>query len=155
MIEKTKLDSDESIISLDVKNLYINVPRSTQDAIDIALNNLYSQNEPPVSSRSTIKHLLNDGWAMATILAILVERLRKSSGYRSLKSLITWRIWTENNQNAIEGRLSEPRQWIVRIVDPRQLIGIIKIVVLFWMTITKAYQKMFGSANCEMRVSWR
>ena len=26
MIEKTKLDSDESIISLDVKNLYINVP---------------------------------------------------------------------------------------------------------------------------------
>ena len=55
MIENTKLDSDESIISLDEKSLYTNV--AIKDTIDIVLKNLKSQTEPPVLSRSTIKHL--------------------------------------------------------------------------------------------------
>ena len=50
MIENIKLDSDESIISLDVKNLYTNVP--LKDVMDIALKTLYSQNELPDLSRS-------------------------------------------------------------------------------------------------------
>ena len=56
MIKNIKLDSDESIISLDVKNLYTNVP--LKDVIDIALKTLYSQNELPDLSRSTRKRFL-------------------------------------------------------------------------------------------------
>ena len=55
MIENTKKDSDEIIFSLDVKNLYFIVP--LKNAIDIALKKLYSQNEGPDLSRSTMKRL--------------------------------------------------------------------------------------------------
>ena len=55
MIENTNLDSDESIMSLDVKNLYTRVPLN--DVI-IALKTLYSQNELPDLSRSTRKRFL-------------------------------------------------------------------------------------------------
>ena len=56
MIEITNLDSDESIMSLDVKNLTTKVP--LKDVIDIALKTLYSQNELPDLSRSTRKRFL-------------------------------------------------------------------------------------------------
>ena len=56
MRENTKLDSDESITFLDVKSLYTIFP--LEEAIDIALKNLYSQSEPTDLSRSTMKRPL-------------------------------------------------------------------------------------------------
>ena len=56
MIENIKLYPDESITSLDVKRLCTIFPLKV--AIEIALKKLYSQNEPPDLSRSTMKHIL-------------------------------------------------------------------------------------------------
>ena len=44
-IENIDLDPDETIISLDVKSLYTNVP--LKKAIEIALQKLYSHESPP------------------------------------------------------------------------------------------------------------
>ena len=55
MIENTKLDFEDNNISLVVKILYTNVP--LKHAIDIARKKLYSHNEPPDLSGSTIKRL--------------------------------------------------------------------------------------------------
>ena len=41
ILDKNELDSDESIISLDVKSLYTNVP--LKEAVEIALRRLYEQ----------------------------------------------------------------------------------------------------------------
>ena len=57
ILEKTELDSDESITSPDVKSLYTNVP--LKKAIEIALRRLYEQINPPETSRTTMKKLLN------------------------------------------------------------------------------------------------
>ena len=57
ILEKTELDSDESIISLDVKSLYTNVP--LKEAVEIALRRLYEQVNPPETSRKTMKKLMN------------------------------------------------------------------------------------------------
>ena len=54
ILEKTELDSDESIISLDVKSLYTNVP--LKEAVEIALRKLYEQVNPPETSRIQILH---------------------------------------------------------------------------------------------------
>ena len=51
------MDSDESIISLDVKSLYTNVP--LKEAVEIAPRRLYEQVNPPEISRKTMKKLLN------------------------------------------------------------------------------------------------
>ena len=56
-IENIALDPDETIISLDVKGLYTNVP--LKEAIEIALQKLYSQESPPEIQRATMKRLLN------------------------------------------------------------------------------------------------
>ena len=56
-IENIALDPDESIISLDVKSLYSNV--SLKEAIEIALQKLYSQESRPETRRVTMKRLLN------------------------------------------------------------------------------------------------
>ena len=48
---------DETIISLDVKSLYTNVP--LKEPIEIALQKLYSQESPPEVRRATMKRLLN------------------------------------------------------------------------------------------------
>ena len=56
ILEKTELDSDESIISLDVKSLYTNVP--LKEANEIALRRLYEQVNPPETSRKTMKKLM-------------------------------------------------------------------------------------------------
>ena len=53
-MEKTELDCDESIISLDVKRLYTNVP--LKEAAEIALRRLYQQVNPPETSRKTMKN---------------------------------------------------------------------------------------------------
>ena len=55
--EKTELDSDESIISVDVKSLYTNVP--LKEAVEIALGRLYEQVNPPETYRKTMKKLQN------------------------------------------------------------------------------------------------
>ena len=57
ILEKTKLDSDESIISLDKKSLYTNVP--LKEAAEIALRRLYEQIIPPETSRKTMEKLLD------------------------------------------------------------------------------------------------
>ena len=56
-IENIALDPDETIISLDVKSLYTNV--ALREAIEIALQKLYSQESPPEIQRATMKRLLN------------------------------------------------------------------------------------------------
>ena len=57
ILEKTELDSDESIIFLDVKGLYTNVP--LKKAVEIALTRLYAQINPPKISGKSMKILLN------------------------------------------------------------------------------------------------
>ena len=57
ILEKTELDSEESINSPDVKSLYTNVP--LKKAIEIALRRFYEQINPPETSRTTMKKLLN------------------------------------------------------------------------------------------------
>ena len=51
ILEKTELDSDESIISLDVKSLYTIFP--LKEAVEIAPMRLYEQVNPPETSRKT------------------------------------------------------------------------------------------------------
>ena len=50
------MESDESIISLDVKSLYTNVP--LKEAVERALRRLYEQVNPPEKSRKTMKKIL-------------------------------------------------------------------------------------------------
>ena len=57
ILEETELDSDESIISLDVKSLYTNVP--LKESVEIALRRLFEQFNPPETCRETMKKLLN------------------------------------------------------------------------------------------------
>ena len=59
VLEKTELDSDESIISLDVRSLYTKVP--LKEAVELALGRLYEQVNPPETSRKTMKKLPNLG----------------------------------------------------------------------------------------------
>ena len=90
-IENIALDPDETIISLDVKSLYTNVP--LKEAIEIALLKLYSQESPPEIQRATMKRLLilavskiyfkcKDSWyvqvdgsAMGASLAVILANL--------------------------------------------------------------------------------
>ena len=54
ILEKTQMDSDESIISLDMKSLYTNV--LLKEAVGLALRRLYEQVNPPETSRKTMKN---------------------------------------------------------------------------------------------------
>ena len=90
-IENIARDPDETLKSLDVKNLYTSVP--VKDAIEIALQKLYSQESPPEVQRATMKRLLNmavskvyfkfnvswylqvDGLAMGGSLAVILANL--------------------------------------------------------------------------------
>ena len=51
ILEKTELNSEQSIISLDVKFLYTIVP--LKKAVEIDLRRLYEQVNPPETSRNT------------------------------------------------------------------------------------------------------
>ena len=91
ILEKTELDSDEKIISLDEKSLYTNVP--LKEAVQIALRRLNEQVKPLETSRKTMKKLLNlavskvhfkcnvlwyvqkDGLAMGASLAVKLANL--------------------------------------------------------------------------------
>ena len=55
-LEAIKLDEDELVISLDVNNLYKNIP--AEEAIEIALKGLYSSDEILEIPRSAMKSLL-------------------------------------------------------------------------------------------------
>ena len=57
ILEKTELDSDERIVSLDLKCLYTNVP--LKEVVEIALQRLYEQINPSEVSQKTLKKLLN------------------------------------------------------------------------------------------------
>ena len=58
-IENIALDPDETIISLDTKNFYTNVP--LKGVIEIALQKLYSQESPPEIQRATMKTFFESG----------------------------------------------------------------------------------------------
>ena len=91
ILESTNLEPNESLLSLDVKSLYTNVP--LKEAIDIALRKLYDQDEPPSIARKTMNRLLNmavsqvhfkcnetwyvqkDGLAMGAFLAVILANL--------------------------------------------------------------------------------
>ena len=91
ILAKTELDSDESIISPDVNSLYTNVP--LKEAVEIALRRFNEQINPPETSRTTMKKLLNlavskvhfkcnglwyeqkDGLAMGASLAVILANL--------------------------------------------------------------------------------
>ena len=53
ILEKTELDADESIISLDLKSSYTQVP--LKEAVEVALRRVYEQINPPQIYRKTIK----------------------------------------------------------------------------------------------------
>ncbi|XP_075241616.1 uncharacterized protein LOC142336591 [Convolutriloba macropyga] len=90
-LEATKLDDDELVVSLDVKSLYTNV--LDEEAIEIALKELYSSDEVPEIPRSAMKSLSrlavtsvhfkcnkmwytqSDGLAMGASLAVIVANL--------------------------------------------------------------------------------
>ena len=91
ILEKTEVDSDDSIISIDVKSLYTYVP--LKEAVEIALRRLYEQVNPPETSRKTMKKLLSlavskvhikcdglwnvqkDGLALGASLAVILANL--------------------------------------------------------------------------------
>ena len=90
-LETTKLDEDELVVSLDVKSLYTNVP--VEEAIEIALKDLYSSDEVPEIPSSATKSLLrpavtnvhfkcnkvwynqSNGLAMGASLAVILPNL--------------------------------------------------------------------------------
>ena len=91
ILEKSELDSDESIISLDAKRLYTNVP--IKEVVEIALRRLYDGVNRPENFRKTMKKLLNlavskvhfkcnglwyvqkDGLTMGASLAVMLANL--------------------------------------------------------------------------------
>ena len=105
ILEKTELDSDESIISLDVKSLYTNV--TLKEAVEIAPRRSYEQVNPPETSRKTMKKLLNlavskvhfkcnglwhvqkDGLAMGASLAVKLANLWLKEYEPALKKEVT------------------------------------------------------------------
>ena len=98
-LEAAKLDEDKLVVSLDVKNLYTNVP--VEDVF--ALKELYSIDEVPEVPRSAIKSLLrlavtnvhfkcnkmwytqSDGLAMGALLAVILVILWMKSFEKSLQ----------------------------------------------------------------------
>ena len=103
MIENRNLDSDESIMSLDVKNLYTKVPLKD-------VKTLYSKNELPDLSRSTRKRFLymavsnvhfkgnkkcygqKDGLAMGASLAVMLANLWLKDYEKFLETSIPQKI---------------------------------------------------------------
>ena len=91
ILEKAVLDSDERLISLDIKSLHTDVP--LKQAVKLALSISYEQVNPPETSRKTMKKQLNlavskvhfksnglwyvqkDGLAMGASLAIILANL--------------------------------------------------------------------------------
>ena len=115
ILEKTELDSGENIISLDVKNLFTNVP--LREAVELAQRRLYEQVNPSEISRKTMKKLLNlsvskvhfkcnglwyvqkDGLAMGASLAVILASLwRKEYKHALKKQLPKLTVLCEGNK---------------------------------------------------------
>ena len=145
---------DESIVSLDVKSLYTNVP--VNEAIEIALRIQYSSAHAPEMSRSTLKTLLklavtnvcfkyNDRWfcqvdglAMGVLLAVTLNDIwmksfehqiksTKRSSIRSLKMNLT-PVLIANVESPIQ-----KKEWIVRNVR----MGSIQNAKMLMINITR------------------
>ena len=117
ILDSTNLEPNESLISLDVKSLYTNVP--LKEAIDIALRKLYEQDEPPSFARKTTKRLLNmavsqvhfkcnetfnvqkDGLVMEASLAVILANLWLKQHKTALSRDIPEMFWPEKNLNRI------------------------------------------------------
>ena len=100
-LEATKLDEDELVVSLDVKSLYTIVP--VEEAIEIALEELYSSDEVTEIPRSAMKSILrlavtkvhfkcnkmwytqSDSLAMGASLAVILANLWMKSFEKSLQ----------------------------------------------------------------------
>ena len=100
-LEATKLDADELVVSLDIKSLYTNV--LVEEAIEIALKELYSSDEVSEIPSSTMKSLLrlavtnvhficnkmwytqSEGLAMGASLAVILSNLWMKSFEKSLQ----------------------------------------------------------------------
>ena len=100
-LEATKLDEYELVVYLNVKSLYTNV--SVEEAIEIALKELYSSDEVPEIPRSAMKSLLrlavknvhfkcnkmwytqSEGLAMGASLAVTLANLWMRSIEKSLQ----------------------------------------------------------------------
>ena len=96
------MDEDELMVSLDVKSLYTNVP--VEEAIEIALKELYPSDEVPEIPRSAMKSLLRlavtnvhfkcnkmwytqlDGLAMGASLAVFLADLWMKSFEKSSRN---------------------------------------------------------------------
>ena len=84
-LEQIELEKNEQILSLNVKNLYTNVP--VKEAINIALRSFYARDDKPVIPRTTMKRLLElavtnvlfkckkDGLAMGPSWAVILANL--------------------------------------------------------------------------------
>ena len=120
ILEETELDSDESIISIDVKSLYNNV--TLKEAVEIALRRIYEQVNPPQTSHKTMKKLLNlamrkvhfkcnglwivqkDGLAMGASLAVKLVNLWLKEYEPALKKEVTkLTVLKEDNKEVCPG----------------------------------------------------
>ena len=57
ILESISLETNENVISVDIKNLYSKIP--LKEAIDIALRKLYDLDETPSTARKNRMKLLN------------------------------------------------------------------------------------------------
>ena len=128
ILEKTDLNSDESIISLDVKSLYTNVP--LKEAVEIAQRRLFEQVNPPETSRNTMKKLLifavskvhfkcnglwyvqKDGLAMGASLALVLANLWLKEYEPALKKEVPkLTVLSEGNKEVCPGCQKKATYW--------------------------------------------
>ena len=100
ILEKTQLESDESIISLDIKSLSANFfPKET---VEIAMRRLYEQTNPPELSCKTMKKLLNMAKSKVHFKCTrtkYVKERRFSSGRVSRK--IIGQFWLKEHESEL------------------------------------------------------
>ena len=114
------MDSDQSIISLDGKTLYTNVP--LKEVVEIALRRLYEQIKTPEKSRKAMKKLLNlavskvhskcnglwyvqkDGLTIGASLALRLANLwLKENEHALMKRLPKLTVLNEDNKEVCPG----------------------------------------------------
>ena len=114
-LKSLTLENGEQIVSLDVKSLYTNVP--VEEAIEIALRKLYSNNLAPDNPRSAMKSLLklavtnvhfkcngiwyvqSDGLAMGASLVVILANVWMKSFEASLQKPELSENFSRSDQN--------------------------------------------------------
>ena len=153
---------------MDVKKLYTNVPLG--DIIDIALESLYSQKDSPDLSRSTIKRLLymavsnghfkcNDptcvqkvGFASAASMAVILRNFWLKDYEKVLAIDNPQKINIPEDMNVKCPKCNARVTFETKAVECEDCLNWYhKDCGGISMRNTKAYQKIFGSANCARR----